>query len=211
MIEVVQGALPIVLGMPHTGTDVPPDVWETLNETGRALADTDWHIERLYNGLGLDVSTVRTPLHRYVIDVNRGPDGANLYPGLNTTGLCPLTDFDGVAIYRDGAAPDEAEVARRTDLYHTPYHNALSTELARVRAKHGVALLYDCHSIRSVIPPSLRRNLTRSEHWNKFIHKLCTDHRTGGHHPVPRGTELYFGAEWPFQGRLDNAPLWPTC
>lgn len=152
MIEVVQGALPIVLGMPHTGTDVPPDVWETLNETGRALADTDWHIDRLYNGLGLDVSTVRTPLHRYVIDVNRGPDGASLYPGLNTTGLCPLTDFDGAAIYREGAAPDEAEVARRTDLYHTPYHEALSTELARVRAKHGVALLYDCHSIRSVIP-----------------------------------------------------------
>lgn len=152
MIEVVQGSLPIVLGLPHTGTDVPTDIWDRLNDRGRALADTDWHIDRLYNGLGLDVSTVRTPIHRYVIDVNRSPQDTNLYPGLNTTGLCPLTDFDGHAIYLDDAAPDTAEVTRRTETYHAPYHEALSTELARVKAKHGVALLYDCHSIRSVIP-----------------------------------------------------------
>jgi formiminoglutamase len=152
MIEVVQGSLPIVLGLPHTGTEVPPDIWEGLNETGRALADTDWHIDRLYNGLGLDVSTVRTPIHRYVIDVNRSPEDNSLYPGLNTTGLCPLTDFDGKLIHLEGAAPDAAEIARRKEAYHTPYHDALSTELARVKAKHGVVLLYDCHSIRSVIP-----------------------------------------------------------
>ncbi len=152
MIEVVQGGGPIVLGFPHTGTDVPPEIWETLNETGRALADTDWHIDRLYNGLGHDVTTVRTPIHRYVIDVNRGPDDATLYPGQNTTGLCPLTDFDGRAIYREGHAPDPSEIARRKDTYHTPYHTALSTELARVKEKHGAVILFDCHSIRSVIP-----------------------------------------------------------
>ena len=152
MIEVVQGSGPIVLGLPHTGTDVPAEIWENLNETGRALADTDWHIHRLYNGLGHDVTTVRTPVHRYVIDVNRGPDDASLYPGQNTTGLCPLTDFDGNAIYNEGQQPDAAEVARRKEVYHTPYHDALSTELARVKAKHGSVVLYDCHSIRSVIP-----------------------------------------------------------
>ena len=98
------------------------------------------------------MTTVRTPIHRYVIDVNRAPDGASLYPGQNTTGLCPLTDFDGQPIYRDGQQPDAEEIARRRDTYHAPYHAALSTELARVRAKHGAAILYDCHSIRSVIP-----------------------------------------------------------
>lgn len=152
MIEVVQGDGPIVLGLPHTGIDVPEDVWKTLNERGRELADTDWHIHNLYSGLLDDVTTVRTPVHRYVIDVNRAPDGQSLYPGQHTTGLCPLTDFDGQSIYGEGQAPDAAEITRRAAAYHAPYHAALSTELARVKAKHGVAILYDCHSIRSVIP-----------------------------------------------------------
>lgn len=152
MIEVTQGSGPIVLGLPHTGTDVPPEVWEGLNDTGRALADTDWHIDRLYRDLGLDMTRVRTPVHRYVIDVNRSPDGASLYPGQNTTGLCPTTDFEGAPIYLEGRAPDAAEVERRREQYHAPYHAALSAELTRVRDKFGVALLYDCHSIRSVIP-----------------------------------------------------------
>lgn len=152
MIEVVQGGGPIVLGMPHTGTDVPPEIWQRLNNEGRALADTDWHIDRLYNGLGHDVTTVRTPVHRYVIDVNRGPDDASLYPGQNTTGLCPVTDFDGRAIYLDGQEPDSAEIVRRKDAFHAPYHAALSTEIERVKAKHGAVILFDCHSIRSVIP-----------------------------------------------------------
>ncbi len=152
MIEVVQGTGPIVLGLPHTGVDVPKDVWFNLNECGQKLADTDWHIHKLYKGLVGEVTMVRTPVHRYVIDVNRAPDGQSLYPGQNTTGLCPITDFDGNSIYREGCKPDAAEVARRTALYHEPYHAALSTELERVKADHGVAILYDCHSIRSVIP-----------------------------------------------------------
>lgn len=152
MIEVSRGGSPIVLGLPHTGTDVPGDVWESLNEKGRALVDTDWHIHTLYADLGLDLTRVRMPVHRYVIDVNRSPEDESLYPGQNTTGLCPLTDFDGAPIYKDGMAPDEAEIARRVATYHAPYHAALSAELKRVRDKYGVALLYDCHSIRSVIP-----------------------------------------------------------
>ena len=152
MIEVKQGNGPIVLGLPHTGTEVPDDVRHVLNDRGRALADTDWHIHHLYDGLLEGVTTVRTSIHRYVIDVNRAPDGESLYPGQNTTGLCPLTDFDGHPIYRDGMEPEEDEIARRCDLYHAPYHAALLAELERVRALHGVAILYDCHSIRSGIP-----------------------------------------------------------
>lgn len=152
MIEVIQGSTPLVLGLPHTGTEVPANIWQGLNETGRKLADTDWHIHKLYDGLVRDVTTVRTPLHRYVIDVNRDPGGASLYPGKNTTGLCPLTDFDGQAIYREGAEPDINEVKRRRNEYHLPYHRALADELNRVKALHGFAVLYDCHSIRSNIP-----------------------------------------------------------
>jgi formiminoglutamase len=152
MIEVAQGDGPLVLGLPHTGVYVPPEVEARLNETGRALADTDWHIERLYAGLIDGVTTVRTRVHRYVIDVNRAPGGESLYPGQNTTGLVPLTDFDGGPIWREGEAPDAEEIETRRAAYHAPYHAALAAELERVRARHGFAVLYDCHSIRSRIP-----------------------------------------------------------
>jgi N-formylglutamate deformylase len=151
-VEVTRGTGAIVLGLPHTGLEVPPEVWAGLNARGQALADTDWHIDRLYSGLRGDVTVVRQGVHRYVIDVNRGADDASLYPGQATTGLCPVTDFDGEPIHLPGHAPDQAEVAARIAAHHSPYHAALSTELARVRAIHGVAILYDCHSIRSRIP-----------------------------------------------------------
>jgi formiminoglutamase len=151
-VEVVEGDGPVVLGIPHTGTWLPEDVAERLNDTGRALADTDWHVHELYDGLLPGATTVRATFHRYLIDANRGPDDASLYPGQNTTGLCPVTDFDGRPIWRDGAEPDPAEVAARTAAWHAPYHAALAREIERVRARHGVAILYDCHSIRSRIP-----------------------------------------------------------
>ena len=151
-VEVVRGDGPVVLGLPHTGTWLPEEVFARLNATGQALADTDWHIHELYAGLLPGATTARATFHRYLVDANRGPDDASLYPGQNTTGLCPLTDFDGRAIWREGEAPGAEEVAARTARWHAAYHAALAAEVARVRAAHGVAILYDCHSIRSVIP-----------------------------------------------------------
>lgn len=149
-VEVVQGDGPVILGLPHTGTWLPDAVAAQLNETGRALADTDWHVHDLYAGLLPGLTSVRAPFHRYLIDVNRGPDDASLYPGQNTTGLVPLTDFDGRPIWREPPAPEE--VAARVAAWHAPYHAALAAEIDRVRARHGVAILYDAHSIRSEIP-----------------------------------------------------------
>lgn len=151
-LEVTRGDSPVVLALPHTGTDLPEDVAEALNETGRALADTDWHIHRLYNGLLPGVTRVRTRIHRYAIDVNRDPFDVSLYPGQNTTTLCPLTDFDGHPIYHEGRAPNTEQIAARRRAYHAPYHAALEAELARIKALHGFVILYDCHSIRSRIP-----------------------------------------------------------
>ncbi|MFP7571072.1 N-formylglutamate deformylase [Marivita sp. S2033] len=149
-VTVHQGELPIVLGLPHTGTHVPDDILSDLNPRGRGLDDTDWDIHTLYGGVLHGVSTVRATFHRYVIDANRDPSGVSLYPGQNTTGLVPLTDFDGHDIWTN--APDEAEIEARRIAFHAPYHAALQAELERVRDKHGVAILYDCHSIRSNIP-----------------------------------------------------------
>ena len=151
-VEVAQGSSPVILGLPHTGTHVPDDIRECLNAEGRKLRDTDWHVHRLYDGLLANATTVRATFHRYVIDANRDPSGQSLYPGQNTTGLVPLTDFDNRPIWRDGRAPDEAEIARRLDAFHRPYHAALAAEIARVKALHGIAVVYDCHSIRSHCP-----------------------------------------------------------
>lgn len=152
MIHVERGDSPVLLAQPHAGTALTDEVAARLNDTGRALADTDWHVDRLYDGLLEDATVVRTPTHRYVIDVNRGPDDKSLYPGMNTTGLCPLTDFDGRPIYREGAEPDAAEIEARRRAHHAPYHEALAAEIRRIHDRHGVVVLYDCHSIRSHIP-----------------------------------------------------------
>lgn len=152
VFEIVQGASPVILAFPHTGTEVPPDVRGRLNENGRLLADTDWHIHELYCGLLPQITTVRATFHRYVIDANRDPTGASLYPGQNTTGLIPETDFDGKPIWKRGEEPGKGDTDYRLQHFHAPYHAALLAEIARVKAIHGVAVLYDCHSIRSLIP-----------------------------------------------------------
>lgn len=149
-VSIVQGTSPLVLGLPHTGTFVPDHVVANLNDNGRKLADTDWHIDRLYAGLLAGVTTVKANFHRYVVDANRDPDGGSLYPGQNTTTLVPLTDFDGVGIW--STPPNDADILERRSQFHTPYHEALTAELARVRQLNGFAILYDCHSIRSDIP-----------------------------------------------------------
>lgn len=148
-VSVIHGSGPIVLGIPHAGTFVPEDVAGRLNENGHKLTDTDWQIDRLYDGLLPNITTVRANLHRYVIDANRDPDGGSLYPGQNTTTLVPLTDFDGLKIW--DTPPTNSETTRRCAEFHAPYHGALSLELDRVRELHGVAILFDCHSIRSDI------------------------------------------------------------
>jgi len=152
VFEVRQGTSPVILGFPHTGTDVPADIWERLNDNGKIIADTDWHIHKLYDGLLADATTVRATFHRYVIDANRDPDGSSLYPGQNTTGLIPDSDFDGKPIWKAGAEPTEADIAARLAVFHAPYHAALAAEIERVKAIHGIAVLYDCHSIRANIP-----------------------------------------------------------
>lgn len=149
-VTATQGDGPIVLGMPHVGTWLPDDIRADLNDRGRTLSDTDWHIDRLYDGLLPGVTVVRANFHRYVVDANRDPSGQSLYPGQNTTGLVPMTDFDGAPIWT--RTPDAAQIAARRDRFHAAYHAALAAELNRVRARHGIAILYDCHSIRSHIP-----------------------------------------------------------
>ena len=152
-LTVRRGEAPLLLSMPHTGTEIPAPLEQRFASPWLARKDADWWIDRLYDfAADLDATIVRTAISRSVIDVNRDPSGASLYPGQATTGLCPNETFDGEPLYRDGAVPDATEIAERRTAYFDPYHGAVAAELARLRARHRRVVLYDCHSIRSVIP-----------------------------------------------------------
>src|SRR5580765_5017178 len=152
-LTVRRGSAPLLLCMPHTGTDIPPPLHSRFVSLWRARRDTDWWIDRLYAcAAAQEATVVRTAISRSVIDANRDPSGASLYPGQATTELCPTTTFDGEPLYRDGQAPDAGEIARRRETWFDPYHAALQAELDRLRTRHGRVVLYEAHSIRSRIP-----------------------------------------------------------
>ncbi|MCX7249596.1 MAG: N-formylglutamate deformylase [Burkholderiales bacterium] len=148
-----QGTRPLLVSMPHVGTFVPPAIAAGLTPEGREVHDTDWHLGRLYDfATAMGASILQATHSRYVVDLNRAPDGASLYPGQSVTGLCPLDTFDDTPLYLDGKGPDEAEIAARRKAVWQPYHDQLAAELARIKLRHGITMLWDAHSIRSVLP-----------------------------------------------------------
>ena len=151
--ELTIGKLPLLISIPHLGTYIPADLAAQMTPEAQRLVDTDWHLDRLYDfASSLGASVLRATHSRYVIDLNRPPTGESLYPGQTTTGLCPTETFRGEPLYQKGHEPDVAEIARRRETYWQPYHDALAVELTRLRQLHGQVLLWDAHSIASVLP-----------------------------------------------------------
>jgi formiminoglutamase len=152
-LHITHGDAPLVVSIPHAGTLIPPEIEARLASPWLARKDADWWMPELYAfAADLGATIVRTGVSRTMIDVNRDPSGASLYPGQATTGLCPVDTFDGEPLYREGLAPDEAEIAARRATFFEPYHAALRAELDRLVALHGKVVLYDAHSIRSRAP-----------------------------------------------------------
>lgn len=148
-----QGTVPLLVSMPHIGTHIPSELRAQYAPRALQVEDTDWHLHTLYNFLESLGASVLTPTtSRYVIDLNRPPDDTPMYPGAANTELCPTHFFSGEPLYQPGEEPGPAERLRRRDAYWQPYHDALAAELARLKATHGYALLWDAHSIRSQIP-----------------------------------------------------------
>jgi N-formylglutamate deformylase len=148
-----RGTAPLLVSIPHMGTEIPEALAARYAPRALAVEDTDWHLDRLYafvRELGASVLTPR--FSRYVIDLNRPPDDTPMYPGASNTELCPTRFFTGDPLHVEGGAPDAAERARRRTEWWEPYHAALAAELARLRGEHGFVLLWDAHSIRSEIP-----------------------------------------------------------
>ncbi|RKE36754.1 N-formylglutamate deformylase [Paraburkholderia sp. BL23I1N1] len=153
VLSLHQGSLPLLISIPHLGTQIPADIAATMTPVAGRTDDCDWHLDRLYAFAKRMGASILSPTYaRYVIDLNRPPDGANLYPGQDTTGLLPVDTFNKEPLYLEGHFPTDAEVARRRNAYWKPYHDALAGELAALKAKHGKVLLWEAHSIRSHVP-----------------------------------------------------------
>lgn len=147
------GSTPLLVSMPHTGVFVPEGLKRRLTSAALTLPDTDWHLERLYDFLDeLGASLLMATHSRYVVDLNRPTDNANLYPGQDTTPLVPIDTFRKEPLYQAGEEPREAEIADRVEKYWKPYHSQLTQELERLKRAHGYALLWDAHSILSRVP-----------------------------------------------------------
>jgi N-formylglutamate deformylase len=148
-----QGHVPLLVSMPHIGTEIPDDLRAGFVPRALAIEDADWHLDVLYHFVrALGASVLRPRYARYVIDLNRPPDNTPMYPGASNTELCPTRFFTGEPLYRAGAEPSEAEQLRRRRIYWQPYHDALLAELQRLLRLHGRVLLWDAHSIRSELP-----------------------------------------------------------
>jgi len=144
-----RGTAPLLVSLPHDGSEIPDAIATRMTAAARAAPDTDWHVSRLYGfARELGASLLVPRYSRYVVDLNRPPDDTSLYPGQNTTGLCPAVQFSGAPVYRDGQAPSPDEIAARVDTCWRPYHAALREELDRIRAEHGRAVLWEGHSIK---------------------------------------------------------------
>ena len=151
--EFTQGTTPLLVSMPHDGIAIPLDLAECMTARARKTPDTDWHMARLYDFAGsLGASILRPYYSRYVIDLNRPPNDEPLYPGASNTELCPIHCFDETPIYRRGEEPGSGEIAARTSRYWQPYHDHIASTLVALKARHGIALLFDAHSILSEVP-----------------------------------------------------------
>ncbi len=148
-----RGTAPLLVSLPHDGTAIPPDIAARMMPEARHAPDTDWFVSRLYDfAHELGASMLVPAYSRYVVDLNRPQDDTSLYPGQNTTGLCPVVRFSGDPVYLPGEEPSAGEIAARVERYWRPYHDALRAELERLHAQYGRVLLWEGHSIRGTLP-----------------------------------------------------------
>jgi len=153
IFKIHSGISPLLISLPHDGSEIPEDLQARMQPGARLAPDTDWYVSRLYSFAKAMGATIIHPRYsRYVIDLNRPPDDVSLYPGQNTTGLCPVRQFSDELVYLDGHWPSEHEIKSRIEHYWRPYHQALKAQIDRLHAEHGRVLLWEGHSIKSHVP-----------------------------------------------------------
>jgi len=153
MFAFTPGTAPLLVSFPHAGTEIPPELAARMTPEALQRADVDWHLPQLYDFVrAMGASTIAARFARHVIDLNRPPEDTSLYPGQDVTGLLPIDTFRKQPLYKPGELPDAAESQARRVRYWQPYHDTLAAELERLRAQHGSVVLWEAHSIASVMP-----------------------------------------------------------
>lgn len=156
LVQAQASEVPILISVPHCGTAFPDELRDQYKQSLiQAPDDTDWFVDRLYDfAPAMGMTMITAHFSRWVIDLNRDPQNKPLYAdGRIITGLCPTTTFLGENLYKDERAEISApEIERRTNLYYQPYHDKIEEMVSLLEKKHGRVLLWDCHSIRQVVP-----------------------------------------------------------
>tara|TARA_R110001606_G_scaffold348746_1_gene498400 strand:- start:35881 stop:36690 length:810 start_codon:yes stop_codon:yes gene_type:complete len=153
VFKLKRGNSKLLVSMPHVGTQLPGWLVPRISKEAKNLPDTDWYLEELYDFLEeIDVTVISANYSRYVVDLNRSADDISLYPGSDVTGLCPTDTFSGELIYEEETSLDTVEIKSRLNRFWYPYHDALSAEIARIKAIHGNVIVWDAHSIHSEVP-----------------------------------------------------------
>ena len=145
-----EGKTPLLISVPHDGWQIPGEIVQHMTGVARGIPDTDWHVAKLYEfAHDLGASMIVAQYSRYVVDLNRPANDAEMYEGQLATGLCPTQTFAGDAIYLENPNID---TGNRIERYWRPYHKKIAATLAATRERHGYALLWDAHSIKSRVP-----------------------------------------------------------
>jgi N-formylglutamate deformylase len=230
-LAIAEGHAPLIVSVPHAGIDIPGEI-SGLRSLAVARHDADHHVGKLYAfAREMGATLIETAISRSVIDVNRDPSGASLYPGQVTTGLCPVETFASEPLYSDGQEPDGEAITRRRTQYFDPYHAALTAQIARLRAAHPAVVLYDAHSIRSHVPRLFEGELPQfnigsfggascASALSDAVANQCAGHShiingrfKGGwitrHYGNPAGGVHAIQMELAMRGYLDEAGDWP--
>ncbi|MFO1468847.1 MAG: N-formylglutamate deformylase [Steroidobacteraceae bacterium] len=192
----------LLISVPHAGTHIPESLHARMTPTALAVPDTDWHVPRLYSWRReLRATLLVATLSRYVVDLNRPPDGAPLYPGQAETGVCPTRSFGDEALYQPGQSPDAGEIRQRVEQYWQPYHRRLAEAIDTIRTEHGHCILWDAHSIRSRVPLFFEGRLP-DLNVGTADGRSCSRRRASRVCPGARlARKVQRGAQRPIQGR----------
>lgn len=170
--------LPILLSIPHGGTQRPPELETRLCISEKDLfADSDPFTMEIYDLGDMVYDVIKTNIARTFVDLNRSMRDL---PPQNPDGLIKHHTCWQTPIYIQGMEPDHSMIRVLIERYYEPYHNAIKKGIRDSRLQ----LCLDCHSMASVAP-----NISPDD-TGKERPKFCLSNRNGRSSPSWMATLL---------------------
>ncbi len=110
------------------------------------LRVTDWFTRELFAVPARAAATVRFPVSRLVVDPERFPDDEREPMAARGAGVIYTRTSNGKALRRAPSPGEREGLLRR---FYRPHHAALAAAIDAAIARHGRALVLDCHSFPS--------------------------------------------------------------